>query len=1163
MWFIDQSRTGLQNSVLQKRKTRGVVTRVLSAIGLVWLAGCASKKTSENALFQKLDSSRTAIGFVNKLPEYDEKLNILEYLYYYNGAGTAAGDINNDGLTDLFFVSNQGKNKLYLNKGNFQFEDISAKAGIEGFADWQTGVTMADINGDGLLDIYVCAVGNYKGLEGSNELYINNGDLTFTEKAADYGLDFTGFATQSAFFDYDKDGDLDMYLLTHAVHTARSYEYVTARDLKNNEAGDYLFENQSINKKNKKAIRFTDVSKEAGIYQAVMGYGLGIAVADLNGDGWNDIYVANDFHEDDYYYINNRNGTFTEAVKQSFPHLSRYSMGCDIADVNNDGYLDVMTLDMYPADEALEKSSLGEDPLDIYQYKLEYGYHYQFSRNCLQLNLSGKKFTDIAAMAGLTATDWSWSPLLADYDNDGIKDVFISNGIVKRPNDLDYLKYVYTDSIKFAMINGMKQYDKQAIANMPEGKVHNYLFKGTPQLQFEDKSAEWCLDEPTISNGATYADLDNDGDLDLVTNNINTAAGIYQNQTRSTSPEKDQKAASAEVNYLKIKLQGTAPNTFGIGAKVMLYTKGQLQVQQLMPTRGFLSSVEPMLTFGLGKDTILDSLVVVWESRKAETRTQVKANQTLTLKQSDATRDFVFEKPVPAPSLFTDVTDQVKLNYQHKENAYYDFSRESLMPFKLSTEGPALAVGDVNGDGLDDFYVGGAKWQPGQLYTQTASGSFQLLKNEVFHTDSVYEDVDAVFFDADGDKDLDLYVVSGGNEFYGKMTEQFDRLYFNDGKGNLARASDNLPAMYANKSCVRPYDYDGDGDLDLFVGGRVVGYAYGQIPDSYLLVNDGKGKFTDRTKIVSPELQKAGMVTNAVWTDIDNDKDADLIVVGDWMSPKIFENQKGKLAVLNVQFGEGGETGKNDMLNGFWQTVAATDFDKDGDIDLLLGNLGTNTKLRKSGDASALKMYVKDIDHNQTLDQIITYNRGNDWFTVASKEELGKQMPGIINKKFTSFKSFAGKTVPEIFTEKDLNSAQVREVNTFASVYLENKGKGRFVSTPLPLEAQVSKIFSFLVDDVDADGNPDVLLGGNFYGVNPYQGRYDGSYGLMLKGNGKGGFTGILPTDCGFLLEGEVRSIKKLRAAQGNLYLVARNNKPLQIFRNSPADSHTKQMARR
>ncbi len=1109
---------------------------------------CANpKNSSEKALFETLDSTQTRIGFVNHLPDHDKRLNILDYLYYYNGGGVAAGDINNDGLTDLYFVSNEGKNKLYLNKGNFQFEDISAKAGIEGLADWQTGVTMVDVNGDGLLDIYVCAVGNYKGLEGANELYINNGDLTFTEAAADYGLDFTGFSTQAAFFDYDHDGDLDMYLLTHAVHTARSYEYVSARRLKNNEAGDYLFENKglAVAKGEKK---FVDVSQKAGIYQAVMGYGLGIAVADLNNDGWEDLYVSNDFHEDDYYYINNRNGTFTESVKTSFPHMSRYSMGCDIADVNNDGYMDVMTLDMYPYEEKIEKASMGEDPLDIYMYKLEYGYFYQFSRNCLQINMGGNTFADAGMLAGVAATDWSWSPLFADYNNDGIKDLFITNGIVKRPNDMDYLKYIYTDSIKYAMMNDIKTYDEAAIRNMPEGKEHNFIFQGTSSLTFADKSLIWGFDQAGVSNGATYADLDNDGDLDLVTNNINQPASLYRNTLRNA-----QDTASLKVNnYLRIRLKGDKPNTFGVGAKVTLKNHGHLQVQQLMPTRGFMSSVEPVLTFGLGNHVSVDSVIVVWNNQKAEVHTHVKANQTLVLTQAAA--QFPVEEVFPkqtTTALFADVTAEVKLPYTHLENNYYEFSREPLIPFKVSTEGPALATGDINGDGLDDVYAGGAKWLAGKLLIQQANGSFVAAHVPVFAADSVYEDVDAAFFDADGDKDLDLYVVSGGNEFYGKMEPLFDRLYLNDGKGNFDRGVTNLPPMFDNKSCVRPCDFDQDGDMDLFVGGRVVGYAYGAIPNSYLLINDGKAHFSDQTQTRAPHLQKAGMITNAVWTDLDYDKDTDLVVIGDWMSPQLYENQKGKLIQTDLSYVIGDKKGSAyTTMNGFWQGITAADFDNDGDIDLMLGNIGSNTKFRKNGPASVLKMYLKDIDHNQTTEQILAYSRGNEWYTVAFKEELGKQIPSVINKKFTDNQSFAGKTLEQIFTAQELDSAQVREVNKFESVYLQNMGSGKqFMVSDLPMYAQLSKIFTFFTEDLTHDGKLDVLLAGNLYGVATYQGRYDGSYGLLLQHSGWANWKPILPVQSGLLLDGEVRHIGKVKTADGYLYLVARSGKPLQVFK--------------
>ncbi|WP_345270846.1 VCBS repeat-containing protein [Nibrella viscosa] len=1123
---------------------------LVAAAGAMLLSGCQKLTSlSEKPLFVTMDSTQTGIGFVNRLQE-TEKLNLLDYLYFYNGAGVAAGDINNDGLTDLYFVSNQGKNKLYLNKGNFKFEDITEKAGLEGFSDWQTGVTMADINGDGLLDIYVSAVGNFRGLEGANELYINNGDLTFTEKAADYGLDFTGFSTQAVFFDYDHDGDLDCYLLNHAVHTSRSYDRVSARHLRHNESGDRLYENPIKGKGQgaegsdpKPPVKFVDVSEKAGIFGAAMGYGLGISVADINNDGWEDIYVSNDFHEDDYYYLNNgsRNGgpvTFTESSRQAFAHVSRFSMGNDIADINNDGYPDIVTLDMYPEDETVEKSSMGEDPLDIYQYKLAYGYMNQYSRNCLQLSLSGRKFMEVGAMAGIAATDWSWSPLLADYDNDGHKDLFVSNGIVRRPNNLDYTKFASDDSLRYA-IETSSSLDQRAMAMMPEGKVHNYLYRGTPSLRFEDKSLVWGFDTPTYSNGAVYADLDNDGDLDLVTNNINDPASLHQNQANTLFPDN---------HFLKIRLTGDAPNTFGIGAKVVIKTKTGMQVQQLMTTRGFESSVEPVLNFGLGETGTIDSLIVIWSNQRMEVRTNVKTNQTLALKQADAQQDaktFRYTAPTQPP-LFADISGQVGISYTHKENnTFYDMVRESLMPFKVSTEGPKLAIGDVNGDGLEDFYAGGAKWQAGSLMLQQPNGRFVAAPQPVFAADSVYEDVDAVFFDADGDNDLDLYVVSGGNEFYDKMPEQFDRLYLNDGKGNFSR-SNNLPAMYGQKSCVRPVDIDGDGDLDLFVGGRVIAFQYGRIPDSYLLINDGKGHFTDQTDKVAPGLRKAGMITDAIWADYDGDKDLDLILAGDWMPIRIFANQGGKLTAVESIVDD------KTPLNGFWQCLVAADFDKDGDIDLVAGNLGTNTKFRKRPD-SQLRMWVKDIDNNQSLEQILAYNNEGKWYPVAFKDELGKQMPGIINKRFTDYKSIAGKPIDDIFKSDELAGAEEYRVNQFASVYLENQG-GRFVAHELPLLAQVSKLFALRAADVDGDGYPDVLAGGNFYGVSTYQGRYDAGYGLVLRNDGKGGFAALSPADSGFWLDGEIRDIKPVKTAGGPYWLIARNGAPLQVYQ-SPGSS--------
>ena len=916
-------------------------------------------------------------------------------------------------------------------------------------------------------------------------------------------------------------------MLNHAVHTSRSYGKAETRGIKDNEAGDYLYEN--INGK------FKDVSVKAGIYQASMGYGLGISVADINNDGWEDIYVSNDFHEDDYYYVNQHDGTFKEEAKTRMGHQSRFSMGSDIADINNDGFMDLMTLDMYPEDETVEKSSAGEDPFDIYQYKLEFGYFNQYSRNCLQLNMGGQKFIDIAPMAGVSATDWSWSTLINDFNGDGIKDIFVANGIVKRPNDLNYMKFIMGDSPQNSQFS-KQEHDKKALDLMPDGKVHNYFFKGNQNLQFDDKSMSWGFEEAKIANGATYADLDNDGDLEIITNNINAEATIYNNQS----------IENLGNSFCKIKLKGESQNTFGIGAKVILKANGIEQTQQLMPTRGFMSAVEPILTFGLGKNVqMIDTVKVIWESGKGQVLTKVKVNTTLILDEKDAKLiSTILAKPVQLT--FEEVSNKLNLNFTHKENQYFDFNRESLMPFKVSTEGPKIAVGDVNNDGKEDLYMGGAKGQSGELFLQNATG-FINSKQVDFIKDAIFEDVDAVFLDIDNDKDLDLYVVSGGNEFYENNVEQFDRIYRNDGKGNFKRDVSALPKMFSNKSCVRPFDFDKDGDLDLFVGGRVVPFNYGKTPTSYLLINNGKGngsspQFTDKIKQLAPELQTAGMVTNAIWSDIDNDGDADLIVIGDWMPIKMYQNDKGKLSLID-----------NDLSKktGFWQGILANDFDRDGDLDLVVGNIGLNTKFKKNPKQNALRMYVKDIDGNGSVEQILTYNRNDKWFPVATKDELGKQIPSIINKRFTDYSLYAGKTIEDIFYPEQLEKAEIKEVNTFESVYLENQGNNKFKSTLLPILAQTSKVMTLFLDDYDGDGIKDVIIGGNFYGSNMYQARYDASYGLILKSDGKGNFKTIIPTKSGLMLEGEVRDIQKITVNKLPYYLVARNNNSLQIFKKS------------
>ncbi len=733
-------------------------------------------------------------------------------------------------------------------------------------------------------------------------------------------------------------------------------------------------------------------------------------------------------------------------------------MGCDAADVNNDGYEDVMTLDMSPDEEALEKKSLGEDPWDMFMYKLSFGYHYQFSRNVLQVNNGGKTFSDWAMLSGVSSTDWSWATLIEDYNNDGQKDIFITNGIMKRPNDLDYLKFSHEDSMLYASELTTKQLE-MAIRRMPEGKAHNYLFEGDSSMVFKDRSEAWGMTEKNISNGAVYADLDNDGDLDLVTNSINQSPSIYKNLS-------DQQVHN---NYLTISLKGDNANTFGLGAKVYVSTKRKFQLKHLMPTRGFLSSVEPRLNFGLGKDTKADSVIVVWNDGRSQVVTNVSANSHLVVDQKNSTTNKVAVSIYrSAKPLFTDVTSGVNINWQHQENRYLDIYRESLMPFMISKEGPKVAVADINGDNLDDMYVGGAKHQAGSLFIQSKNG-FTFSNQPAFRTDSVFEDTDALFVDVDNDGDKDLYVVTGGNEFYGNMSQQDDRLYINDGKGNFTRAVESLPAMRENKSCVRAFDFDGDNDLDLFVGGRVVAYGYGKTPRSFLLVNDGKGKFTDGTEQYAPALKNAGMITDAAWTDFDKDGKIDLVVAGDWMSLKIFRYDGRVFSETSDIIDASSPVRK---MKGLWQSVSVADMDGDGDMDIVAGNIGLNTRLRKSGDDSKLTMYFGDFDKNGQNEQLVGYNRSDGKvYPLATKDELAKQMPSLIQKKFTEYKNYAGKSMDDIFGDVlHADTVVTLEVDQFASSYFENLGGFKFRIQPLPNAAQLSKTFVTITNDFDNDG---------------------------------------------------------------------------------------------
>ena len=1094
----------------------------LFLILLFLVFSCRSEKKEEAHLFTLLPSSVTNVDFVNRLTE-TEQANMIEYLYFNNGAGVAAGDINNDGLIDLYFTSNQNPNRLYLNKGNLVFEDITNTAGVAGTGDWKTGVTMADVNGDGLLDIYVCQVGNYKNLHGRNQLFINQGNLTFKEEAHEYGLDFQGFSTQAAFFDYDMDGDLDMYLLNHSVHTSRSYGLVSLRNDFDSLAGDRLFRNDVVNGKQV----FHDLTKTAGIFSSQIGYGLGVNVCDINNDGLPDIFVSNDFHENDYLYINNGNGTFSEKLTDFFRHTSRSSMGNDVGDINNDGLLDVMVLDMMPDDEKIRKQSGGEDDYELFQLKLKYGYYYQFVRNTLQLNLGGGMFSEIGQLAGVYSTDWSWSPLFCDVDNDGWKDLFITNGIYRRANDLDYVKYL-TGGNRFSPTKDNSNVpDSDLYKRMPLYPNVNYIYKNNHDLTFTNKADEWGFNSRSFSNGSTYADLDNDGDLDLIVNNINEKAFIFRNN------------ASTQLNnhYLSVALKGKGLNSRGIGSRITLFSGRQKQLVEQFPTRGFLSATSDVLHFGLGAKKNIDSLVIRWPDLSEQTIKNVHADTILYLDIKNAGNKVSVKEPdKDVPKLFKQ-TQISGLEFRHKEDGYVDFNREKLIPHSLSAEGPALAVGDINGDGLDDLFVGGAKGQSEVMFIQLKDGSFISLSIPLLSQNLFTDDVDAAFFDADGDGDPDLYIVRGGNELLIGNPLLADMLLINDGKGGFTKGV--LPAMSHNGSCVKPCDFDGDGDIDLFVGSRSMPGAYGWPPDQYLLENDGHGHFNIVTKDRAGTVKNAGMVTDAAWMDFDHDGDQDLIVVGEWMNVSVYRNDKGYFTDATGIAGLNGTTG-------WWNCVTVADVDGDGKPDLICGNLGLNSMLRASV-KEPVEMYLSDFDNNGSLDQVICSWQNGVSYPIASLDELSSQIGGL-DKKYPNYSDFGGQTVKDIFGKDIMTHAFLKKAVMFESSVFYNNGDGTFKMSNLPTEAQFSPVRTIIVRDVDKDGKQDLLLAGNDFAVSPSLGRFDASYGWCLLGDTMKHYNALMPVKSGLTISGDARKMVPINILGKHYLLVAINDGNLEIF---------------
>jgi enediyne biosynthesis protein E4 len=1107
--------------------------RTLCLLTVVLSCTACRRPADAPPLFEQIPSETSGVTFSNDLPE-DTTFNILNYLYYYNGGGVAVGDVDNDGLPDLYFTSNLATNRLYLNKGNYRFEDVTERAGVGdagGPAGWKSGVTMADVNGDGSLDIYVSAV-NYLAMRGHNVLYVNKGDGTFIDRTKEYGLDFEGFSTQATFFDYDGDGDLDMYLLNSSVHTERGVSSQPQRAPRHPKAGDRLYRNDGGH--------FVDASEQAGIYGGVEGYGLGVVASDFNLDGCVDLYVANDFQENDFLYLNNCDGTFTESIAKAVGHTSRFSMGVDAADFNNDGRPDLAVLDMLPESEDMLKRSANAESYDLFNMRVQTGYHPQFARNTLQLNrgtasVGGQvRFSDVGYLAGVFATDWSWAPLFADLDNDGRKDLFITNGIWRRPNDLDYIEYVGGGALQPSLARnggrvGTSARDMSLLKRMPHVPLANYAFRNDGDLRFTNMAESWGLAQAGFSNGAVYADLNNSGALDLVVNNVNAPASIYRNRSRELNGH----------HYLQLRLQGTAANTRGIGARVSIKAGGVTQMLEQMPTRGFESSVDPRLHFGLGGSITIDSLTVVWPDRRVQTLTAVAADQALTLSQAQATKRRA--SPDVVSPLFADVTSQTGIDFTHRENQSFDYQREPLMPHLLSREGPALAVGDVNGDGLDDLYVGGAKWQGGKLFIQQSDGRFRASEQPAIRADSLAEDIDAAFFDANADGFTDLYVTSGGNEFSGQDDALQDRLYFNDGKGRFRRDTGAVPPLSESGSCVVPGDFNGDGHVDLFVGRRVVAGKYGMSPRSYLLENDGRGRFRDVTEQVGAPLANAGMVTSAEWLDYDRDGKLDLIVVGEWMPVRVFHQENGRFVERSAQAGLNGS-------EGWWNSLSAVDLDGDGARDLVLGNLGLNSYIRASAREPA-RLYVADFFRNGTLEQILTFYKNGVNYPVAGRDELVKLMPQL-RDRYPSYASFGASRIEDIFPSSELRQSKVLEARNFASSIAWNDGDGTFTLQPLPTDAQLAPIYALLAGDYDGDGRTDLLLAGNFYGLPPVLGRYDASIGTLLRATGTRRFESMDPSRSGLVLEGQVKHIRALRQAGGRqLIVVARNNEPVQVLR--------------
>jgi hypothetical protein len=1096
---------------------------ILGGLLSILLACCNNHQ--ESTLFTSL--TNTGIDFANKVVNTDSA-NILNYRNFYNGGGVAIGDINNDGLPDVFLTANMGPNKLYLNEGNWHFRDISEKAGFSpAKQQWSTGVVMADVNGDGWLDIYVCNAGHMgNSTLRQNQLFINNHNNTFTDSAREYGLADSGYTTQASFFDYDGDGDLDCFLINNSP-MVNTLDYVNQRQLTNLPAtapgsGDHLYRNDNGH--------FTEVTRQAGIHGSPISLGLGVTVGDINGDGLPDIYVSNDFFERDYLYINQGNGTFRDELEDRMQHISLASMGADLADVNNDGLPDLFTTDMLPDDDYRLKTTFSFENEDVYRLKQQAGFYHQFFQNTLQLNNKNGKFQEIACYAGINATDWSWGSLVFDMDNDGYNDIYVSNGIAQDLINQDFLDFFASNMAREMQASGKKVRLNTLLDKIPSHPILNKVFHNNGRLRFTDMAKEWGFNKAAFSNGAAYGDLDNDGDLDLIVNNVNQPLTVYRNNSREQNHN----------HYLAVSLAGTGMNRFAVGSRITGYRSNEILYRELIPARGFQSSMDYRQILGLGANPKVDSLLIQWPDGTKTSITNPHCDTLLTFHQPpSASKQISPGQPRPQnnPTLLTPIPSPFD---RHQEDNYIDFYTEHNLPKMLSREGPKAAVADIDGDGRDDIYIAGTPAHPGSIYLQTAEGQFLKKPEPAFTPFADFEDAAVTFFDANGDGHPDLLLTPGGNIAAPYSRTLQLRLFLNDGKGNFHLDPDAFPANgnNSNISVAVPGDFNHDGHPDLFIGGGGISHEYGATPSSYIFINDGKGHFTDLAATKNPDISAIGMVTGAAWTNLTGDSTNQLVIVGAWMTPHIFtwRNQHFEEIKTNLS-----------NLSGWWNCVAAADLDGDGRNDLILGNLGENFYLRPDS-ANPVKLWVGDFDGNGIADKILTRTIGGKDMPVFLKKDMEIQLP-VLKKQNLKYSDYAGRAIQQLLPASTLDSATVRIFNFPASIIALNKGGGRYEILPLPVKTQFSSVNSILVRDIDGNNTPDLILGGNEFGFLPQFGRLDASLGQVLLNDRKAGWKEISPAASGLSLTGQIRAIALIRGKQHVYLLFLRNDDTPQLFR--------------